>query len=541
MKMEEEKKIKNVLIYCRVSTEEQAKNNNSILTQENLCREFAESKTYSVLDVYKDEGKSATNLNRAGLQDMLNRCREDKSVDAVLVQETDRLARSTQGHFTVKAILKKADVKIIAISQPMLDDSPEGNMVDTIIAGVNQFYSELNGRKTRRGMQTKFDMGDYPGWAPVGYLNKRKAEDGTTYDTENRNTGGEEYLLKKKKTKGIIIKDPVKFELIKEALKMYLTGNYSALEICDVMHERGLTSQTNKKIPNSVMINLFKNPFYCGKIRWKNQTKKGNHDAMITEDEHQRILDIMEAHNQHACRRRIHNFLLRGFAFCDICDSRYTAEQHRDGKAHDYYHCSDKVMRHGNVGQNVETNDLEKQVEEQFKKIKFSNTFIDIVVHKIEMFYEKQKKEKSHQIRVLLNKKSKTEKDREIAERKLIAGILEDEDYTRIKLRLKDEEDTFNNQIIELEKKSEIDFDTIRKVLILARDIYSAYKKAPYELKRLYLSIFWDGFWVKDQKIVRSEPTKLIKTFKNEGKIIITPHWCPKWESNPHELSLKGF
>src|SRR3989338_8905371 len=241
----DEKIIENVLIYCRVSTEEQAKNNNSLQTQENLCRDFADSKKYRVLEVYKDEGKSATNLNRADLQDMLNRCREDKSVDAVLVQETDRLARSAQGHFTIKTILKKADVKLIAISQPMLDDSPEGNMVDTIIAGVNQFYSELNGRKTRRGMQTKFDMGDYPGWAPVGYLNKRMGENGKVEDVGNRNEGGEEYLLKKKKTKGVIIKDPVKFELMREALKMYLTGNYSALQICDVMHEKGLTSQTD--------------------------------------------------------------------------------------------------------------------------------------------------------------------------------------------------------------------------------------------------------------------------------------------------------
>ena len=64
----DEKIIENVLIYCRVSTEEQAKNNNSLQTQENLCRDFADSKKYRVLEVYKDEGKSATNLNRTNFQ-----------------------------------------------------------------------------------------------------------------------------------------------------------------------------------------------------------------------------------------------------------------------------------------------------------------------------------------------------------------------------------------------------------------------------------------------------------------------------------------
>jgi len=52
-----------------------------------------------------------------------------------------------------------------------------------------------------------------------------------------------------------------------------------------------------------------------------------------------------------------------------------------------------------------------------------------------------------------------------------------------------------------------------------------AYKKAPYEIKRLYLGFFWDGFWLKDRKIVRAEPTKLIKALQNKGKIIIRSNW----------------
>ena len=172
MQTNDEKIIENVLIYCRVSTEEQAKNNNSIMSQENLCRDFADSKKYRVVAVYKDEGRSATNLNRPALQDMLDRCMDDKSIDGVVITETDRLARSTEGHFAIRTVLRKSGVKLIAVTQPMLDDSPEGQVVDTILAGVNQLFSQLNGRKTKRGMQTKVQVGRFPRSAPPCYLNK---------------------------------------------------------------------------------------------------------------------------------------------------------------------------------------------------------------------------------------------------------------------------------------------------------------------------------------------------------------------------------
>ena len=531
------------LIYCRVSTEEQAKNNNSLLTQENFCKKFAGDNDYEVAGIYVDEGKSATNLNRPALQDMLARCQQDKSINIVIVQETDRLARNTNDHSTIKTVLKKVGVKVISVAQPMIDDSPEGNMIDTIVASVNQFQSQITGRKTKKGMQTKFDLGDYPGWAPIGYLNKRIDGNGDVQEFQKRSLANEDYFTKKSKTKGIIIKDPEKFDLVKQGLKMYLTDNYSALEISDILYTKGLRSKNDKRICNSVMIKILRDPYYCGILRWNGQEKTGNHEAMISVEEHNRITNIMDIHNMHQSRRRIHNFLLRGFIFCDICQGRYVAEKRRPGKSHDYYRCGIKVisMSHSNKGQNITAEELEEQVENQFKTIKFSETFIKLIIHKVEKYYEKQQKDKKQKVRIQLNKKMGIEKYREVAEKKLISGILDDEDYGRIKDRLRGEENDINSQIGELERENEIDFETIRKILMLARDVYGAYKKAPNDLKRLYLSLFWEGFWVKDRIIVRSEPTKIIKTFQNERKVLLRSYWCPRRESNPHEVSLKGF
>jgi len=487
------------LVYCRVSTEEQAKEGYSLDAQEKTCSSFLKNNGYRIESVYRDEGKSATTLNRPALQDLLAKCQQDKDIDAVVVQETDRLARNTKDHLTIRAILKKAEVKLISVAQPMLDDSPEGNMIDTILASVNQFQSDINSRKTRKGLQEKFNKGWWPGWAPLGYINKKSGND-----------------------QKIVVKDPEKWHLIKRAFKMYLTGNYSVVEVVEKLHKKGLLSKTGVKVPYSVMTNILRNPFYAGIMKWNDQEKMGKHKPMITPEEYRQILTIMNVHNYHACRRRKHNFLLRGFVFCDICGQRYTADRHRAGKISDYYHCSARSIKHSNKNQNVETANLEKQVEEQFKNIQFSKEFINLTIEKVKKFYQEKRAENETQKRILLNKKMKIERKREIAEEKLITGILVDEDFVRMRDRFRGEINLIQNEIDKLENKHDINTDTAREALILARNVYKAYKKAPYEIKRLYLSFFWDKFLVKNRKIIKAKPTQLIEVLMQERKIFTT-------------------
>jgi len=96
--------MKTALIYSRVSTEEQAEEGKSIETQIKLCKKWAKDNDYQIQETYIDRGKSATTLNRPALQDLLAKCKDDIGIDAILVQDTDRLARNTLDHLTIKAI-----------------------------------------------------------------------------------------------------------------------------------------------------------------------------------------------------------------------------------------------------------------------------------------------------------------------------------------------------------------------------------------------------------------------------------------------------
>ena len=491
------------LIYCRVSTKKQAEEGYSLDAQEKFCSTFAKNNGYKIIKVYEDEGKSATNLNRPALQDLLDKCQEDKSIKAVFVQETDRLTRNTKDHLTIKAILKKADVKLISVAQPMLDDSPEGSMVDTILASVNQFQSDLNSRKTKKGLQEKFDQGWWPGWSPLGYLNVTIGEE----------TDG-------KKAEKIIKGDPEKWDPIKKGLKLYLTENYSVFEINDILYAKGLRSKTGKKVSHSILTSTLKNPFYAGIMRWNNQEKKGKHLPMITLKEHKRILQIMNSHNQHACRRRKYNFLLRGFVFCNICKQRYTAEKHI-AKNKEYYHCASR-KKHSNEGQNIEVKELEGQIEKKFKAIQFSPKFINLVIKKVKAIYTQKNKEVNKEKQALYNKKNAIENQRDVAEEKLFKGIISDEDFIRIRDKFKTDIQQIQDQIEKIENQRELDIDLIQEILKLTRNIYQAYKTAPPELKRQYLGLFWDKFLVQDKKIIKAIPTELIQALQQDKQVIIS-------------------
>ena len=495
--------MRKALIYCRVSTEEQAKEGYSLNAQEKYCRQFAERNNYSVCGVYRDEGRSGTTIDRPALKEMLSRCQKERGITAVLVQETDRLARETRVHLTIKAILKRENVKLISVAQPMLDDSPEGNMIDTIIASINQFQSDLNSRKTKKGLQEKFDSGWWPGLSKLGYLNKE-------VDREK-----------------IIANDPEKWKLIKECLEMYLTGNYSAVEISEILYKKGLTSRRNKKICNSIMINILKDPFYAGIMEWNGQKSKGKHEAMISLGQHKIILTIINDHNKHACRKRVHNFLLNGFIYCDICGQRYTAEKHNN-RNKSYYHCALSGKRHSNKGQNVETKVLEKMIEKEFKKIQFSEEFIELVLLKVKEFYEKKKKEINKDKKGLLNQKIALENKQEIAEEKLISGIISDESFVRIRDQINEKIRNLQKQLEEVENRKNLDIEAIRKILNLAKNIYGAYIKAPNSIKKLYLGLFWDGFWIKDKNIVKVKPTRLIEDLIKEKCVINYNNWL-RW------------
>ncbi len=512
--------MKSCYIYVRVSTEEQAKYGYSIEAQKKTCAEYAKRIDYTVLDIFADEGETATAADRPGFQAMLNKC-EETPPNSIVVWQTDRFARNEVDHFMVKEKLNKLGVNVLSVAQPMLDESPEGRLLDTVLAGVNAFYSRDLGRKTKKGLKQKWDEGWWPGWAPLGYTN-------------TKNEAG----------KGIVIIDEQKGSIVKEGLKLFSTGNYTIAALLQWFHERGLRSQTNKVLQFSVIHGILRNPFYYRLMKWNGLEKLGNHKALIDKATYDLNQYILAKHRGFLIRQRKHDFLLRSFVICADCGQRYTAEYHyntkklakRGGKIA-YYHCA---KRGGCKSPYIEQVKMETLVERQMAKMQFSEEFVRLVTEKAKEVFGKQKGDIDDQKRAILNQKMAVETKRNILEDRLLDGTLDREAFKRKHLELEAQINAFDTRILELEQKRQIDVDFIGEILAFTRNIHQTYLEAPHFLKRHYLRFFFDNFLVKDKKIVKTNPSPLFLALQRENQVILLGILLPGRDSNARPYSYRN-
>src|ERR1035437_5234806 len=103
-------------IYARVSTEEQ-REGQTIESQISEAEKFASQNNWVVTDIYKDEGWSGSMLARPEL----DRLRDDAikgGIEAVLINDVDRLARDVTHLGIIKRDLEREGVRLIFRTLP---------------------------------------------------------------------------------------------------------------------------------------------------------------------------------------------------------------------------------------------------------------------------------------------------------------------------------------------------------------------------------------------------------------------------------------
>jgi site-specific DNA recombinase len=131
-----------VVIYVRVSTEEQAKVGGlvegfSIPYQRDACMAEAEKRGWYVVAVYVDPGESARSSRRPKLRKML----KELKVDFVMVHKIDRPARNRSDDVEINNAIAAAGAKLLSVSEPV-DDTPAGRFHYNVMADVAQYHSD---------------------------------------------------------------------------------------------------------------------------------------------------------------------------------------------------------------------------------------------------------------------------------------------------------------------------------------------------------------------------------------------------------------
>jgi site-specific DNA recombinase len=287
--MEEHHK-KQCVIYCRVSTKEQAEEGNSLITQERLCKEYAAKQGYSVVAVFVEHGESAKTADRTELKKLISFCMIKKNnVKAVIVYKIDRLSRNTDDYSQIRIMFKKYGVEIKSTSEHF-EDTPAGRFMENIIANVAQFDNDVRAERSIGGMKEAVREGRYVWMAPFGYSNGKLNGKANIIPNESAGIVKEIFSLVANQQKPV------------QLIRMELLNKYT-------------DTQTKKSLSKSNFYRLLRNELYCGMIRKFGVVHKGNYEPLISEHLFYTVQAILKKNKPKTWNNHTGDFPLRKFLY----------------------------------------------------------------------------------------------------------------------------------------------------------------------------------------------------------------------------------
>jgi DNA invertase Pin-like site-specific DNA recombinase len=155
--------------YCRVSTDQQAEDGDSIEMQRDKIDMYCELHDVELADTFEDAGESAKDLDRPGVQDALDAVRSGEA-DTLIVYKLDRLTRSVRDLGALLEEFEKDGVEFVAIDESVDTSTPAGRLLTHILGAVSQWEREVTAERTSEALAAKRERGErFASEAPYGY------------------------------------------------------------------------------------------------------------------------------------------------------------------------------------------------------------------------------------------------------------------------------------------------------------------------------------------------------------------------------------
>ena len=159
-------KEKNVVIYARYSSLRQ--NETSIEAQLEECYKYCKQNNYKVVGEYIDKALSAKTDDRPEFLRMIADS-ENGYFNGVVVYQLDRFARNKYDSAIYKRELKQRGVKVYSAME-QISDGPEGVLIESVLEGMAQYYSEELSQKVKRNLKQNAERGWFNGGFPSFWI-----------------------------------------------------------------------------------------------------------------------------------------------------------------------------------------------------------------------------------------------------------------------------------------------------------------------------------------------------------------------------------
>lgn len=298
-------------LYIRVSTQEQTENY-SIDAQTERLEAYCKAKGWVVYNTFVDGGYSGSNMDRPALQQMLT---ELPNIDAVVVYRLDRLSRSQRDTLTlIEDYFLKNKVDFVSVSETLDTSTPFGKAMIGILSVFAQLERETIAERMKMGLIKRAEEG--------------LAIMGGDYDPAGYSREGGRLIIKEDEARHI--------QAVFNLYEQYL----SITKIQKHFRETGEPVWRFRRYWD-----ILRNKLYCGYVSFAGKYYKGIHEAIISEEQFERVQVLLDRHKGKNAAKASES-LLSGLIHCGYCGESYvsylSSKTLRTPKVYRYYICRAK-------------------------------------------------------------------------------------------------------------------------------------------------------------------------------------------------------
>lgn len=282
-------------LYIRVSTDDQTELSPD--AQKRLLLDYAKKNDIIVSNafIFAESVSGRHAQKRPEFQRMIAMAKQpNHPIDVILVWKFSRFARNQEESIVYKSMLKKDNVEVISVSEPLVD-GPFGTLIERIIEWMDEYYSIRLSGEVLRGMKEKALKHGYQTSPCLGYEAVGK---------------GKPFVI-----------NEAEFAIVSFIMDLYDNENLDETAIARRCNDLGYRTKRGNLFERRSVDRILENPFYCGTVVWNGVEFEGSHETRLSKERYQKRMKLIasrkrpvKARNVSACKH-----WLSGLLKCSVC------------------------------------------------------------------------------------------------------------------------------------------------------------------------------------------------------------------------------
>ena len=340
------------VIYARYSSDNQR--DASIDQQVTECRKYADLMGYEVIRIYADRALTGKTDKRPDFLKMIKDSAKQE-FSYVIVYALDRFSRNKYDSAIYKQRLKENGVRVLSSVEHITDD-PTGALMESILEGFAQYYSDELSQKIHRGLNDNAEKAIVNGSVPLGF---RRGKDGHAEIV------------------------PEEAEIVREIFRR-VNNDEQLIRIVEDFNRRGLRTKKGALWNKSSFNKILSNERYIGVYLYKEHRIPGGFPSIIEKelfDQVQEKIGSKPRARGDINRRRTDSgaYLLTGKLYCGMCEHPMVgiSGKGRSGTLCFYYSCNGKRIDHVCDKKNIRRDPIELSVTQAVHDMLMDDDLLD--------------------------------------------------------------------------------------------------------------------------------------------------------------------